>query len=197
MTLQTIPARRGIAARLNAGQSLTVINTHGTQVVDTWAFNAKDMSEFMSMEHSRAQMRKLCLEVGDSYMTNLRRPILTVTADTSPGRHDTLIASCDVHRYHALGYQGHHDNCTENLGVALAALGLKATETPAPLNLFMNIPWALDGKLTWAEPLSRPGDRVTFRAEMDAVVAFSACPMDLLPINGKDCVIQDAHFEIR
>jgi uncharacterized protein YcgI (DUF1989 family) len=195
--LQTIPARRGIAARLNAGQSITVINTHGTQVVDAWAFNAKDVAEFMSMEHSRAQVRKLCLEVGDSYMTNLRRPILTVVADTSPGRHDTLIASCDVHRYHALGHQGHHDNCTENLATALAALGLKATETPAPLNLFMNIPWALDGKLTWSEPLSKPGDRVTLRAEMDAVVAFSACPMDLLPINGKDCIIRDAHFEIR
>lgn len=197
MMLETIPARRGIAARLKARQSVTVVNTFGTQVVDTWAFNAKDIAEFMSMEHSRAQVRKLCLEVGDSYMTNLRRPILTVTADSSPGRHDTLIASCDQHRYRALGHQGHHDNCTENLGAALAAIGLTPNETPAPLNLFMNIPWALDGKLTWGEPLSKPGDRVTLRAEMDTVVVFSACPMDLLPINGKDCIIHDAHFEIR
>jgi uncharacterized protein YcgI (DUF1989 family) len=193
---QTIPARRGIAARLKAGQSITVINTFGTQVVDAWAFNATDVAEFMSMEHSRAQVRKLCLDVGDSYMTNLRRPILTVVADTSPGRHDTLIASCDQHRYRALGHKGHHDNCTENLTFALAELGLKPTETPSPLNLFMNIPWALDGKLTWGEPISKPGDRITLRAEMDAIVVFSACPMDLLPINGKDCIIRDAHFEI-
>ena len=196
MAQQTIPARRGVAARLKAGQSITVINTHGTQVVDAWAFNAADVAEFMSMEHSRAQVRKLCLELGDTYMTNLRRKILTVVADTSPGRHDTLIASCDQHRYHALGHKGHHDNCTENLGFALAELGLKPTETPSPLNLFMNIPWALDGKLTWGEPISKPGDRITLRAEMDAVVVFSACPMDLLPINGRDCIIRDAHFEI-
>lgn len=193
---QTIPARRGIAARLKAGQSITVINTFGTQVVDAWAFNAADVAEFMSMEHSRAQVRKLCLDVGDSYMTNLRRPILTVVADTSPGRHDTLIASCDRHRYHALGHKGHHDNCTENLAFAMAELGLKPTETPSPLNLFMNIPWALDGRLTWGEPISKPGDRITLRAEMDAIIVFSACPMDLLPINGKDCIIRDAHFEI-
>ena len=33
-TLQTIPARRGKAVRLNKGQSVKVINTHGNQVVD-------------------------------------------------------------------------------------------------------------------------------------------------------------------
>ena len=50
----TIPARRGKAAFVAAGQVIRVINTHGEQVVDTWAFNRHDMTEFMSMEHSRA-----------------------------------------------------------------------------------------------------------------------------------------------
>lgn len=49
-----IPARSGKAARVSQGQSVTVINTHGSQVVDTWAFNAEDLGEWMSMEHSRA-----------------------------------------------------------------------------------------------------------------------------------------------
>ena len=40
----TIPARRGKAARVNKGQSVKVINTHGEQVVDTWAFNADDLN---------------------------------------------------------------------------------------------------------------------------------------------------------
>lgn len=194
--LQVVPARHGVATQVPAGRSITVINTHGTQVVDTWAFAAADIGEFMSMEHSRAQFRKLCAGIGDSFVTNHRRPILTLTADTSPGRHDTLIASCDLPRYQALGHHGHHDNCTDNLWLAMKSLGLTPTETPAPLNLFMNIPWALDGRLTWGEPLSRPGDRITLRAEMDVIVALSACPMDLLPINGKDCRIQDAHFVV-
>ena len=192
----TIPARKGLAVKIKAGQTFTVVNTHGTQVVDTWAFNAADMAEFMSMEHTRAGLRRLCTRVGDAYLTNKRRPILTVTDDTSPGRHDTLVAACDVYRYHQLGPAGHHDNCTANLAEALAALGLKATETPAPLNLFMNIPWELNGDLFWNEPMTLPGDGITFRAEIDAVVAFSACPMDLLPINGKDCVIRDAHVVV-
>ena len=49
-----IPARRGKAALVAAGQTVTVINTHGEQVVDTWAFNRTDLDEFMSNEHTRA-----------------------------------------------------------------------------------------------------------------------------------------------
>ena len=195
-TTSIVPARKGLAIKIAKGQSFSVVNTHGTQVVDTWAFNAADLAEFMSMEHTRAGLRRLCARTGDAYLTNKRRPILTVTDDTSPGRHDTLVAACDVHRYHQLGHQGHHDNCTENLADALKALGLKATETPAPLNLFMNIPWELNGDMFWNEPMSLPGDAVTLRAEMDAIVAFSCCPMDLLPINGKDGLIQDVEIRL-
>ena len=73
-----IPARRGKAAYLAAGQTIRVINTHGEQVVDTWAFNRHDMTEFMSMEHSRATLRHLIPRIGDALLTNHRRPILTV-----------------------------------------------------------------------------------------------------------------------
>jgi len=36
--LQLIPARRGAATILHAGQSIKIINTSGHQVIDTWAF---------------------------------------------------------------------------------------------------------------------------------------------------------------
>ena len=48
----------------------------------------------------------------------------------------------------------------------------------------MNIPWAADGTLGFAAPQARPGGYVRLRAEMDLVIAFSACPQDILPING-------------
>jgi len=47
--LVEIPARRGRAARVAAGRHVRVVNTHGTQVIDTWAFAARDPSEWMSM----------------------------------------------------------------------------------------------------------------------------------------------------
>ena len=192
----TIPARSGKAARLIAGQSVKVINTHGEQVVDAWAFNAEDLSEFMSMEHWRPTVLRIIPEVGDALVTNRRRPILTLTEDTSAGVHDTLMAACDDHRYRLLGCTEYHDNCTDNLFAGMKELGLTPPEVPSPLNLFMNIP-VIDGRrLEFREPESRPGGYVTLRAEIDCVVAFSACPQDILPINGKACTPTEAHFQI-
>ena len=44
-----VPARSGKAVKLQAGWSVKLINTLGSQVVDTWAFNAKDLGEHMSI----------------------------------------------------------------------------------------------------------------------------------------------------
>jgi uncharacterized protein YcgI (DUF1989 family) len=84
-TVHLIPARSGVADRVRKGQVLTVINTHGSQVVDTWAFCAGDMAEFMSMEHSRGAMLRVNPRPGDTLRSNRRRPILTVVQDTSGG----------------------------------------------------------------------------------------------------------------
>ena len=194
--MSTIPARRGAAARVRAGQHIRVVSTHGTQVVDTWAFSAADPTEWMSMEASRAWFLKLRAAVGDSFLTNRRRPILTLAEDTSGGAHDTLMAACDRERYGLLGVKGHHDNCRDNLHAALKELGVTVPATPSPLNVFMNIPWTADGRLAWAEPVSAPGSYVRFRAEMDLIVAFSACPQDILPINGRTGTTTEAHFSI-
>jgi uncharacterized protein YcgI (DUF1989 family) len=191
-----IPARRGKAIRLRAGQSVKVINTFGQQVVDTWAFAAADVREFMSMEHTRIYISRIIPKIGDPLVTNRRRPILTLVEDTSGGIHDTLVAACDRWRYELLGCVDYHDNCTDNLAAGLAELGLTPPETPAPLNLFMNIP-VIDGNaIDVLPPVSTPGSYVTLRAELDCVVAFSACPQDMVPINGAAMTPTAAHFEV-
>jgi uncharacterized protein YcgI (DUF1989 family) len=192
----TIPARKGKAVALAKGQRLKVINTHGEQVVDTWAFNRHDLNEFMSMEHTRASLLRVIPRKGDRLFTNKRRPILTLVDDTSPGIHDTVIAACDRYRYEELGCKGYHDSCTDNLAAAMRELGLEPPETPSPLNLWMNIPIKADGSLSFDPPVSKKGDYVVLQAEMDAVVAFSACPQDVLPINGVGRAPTEAHFEV-
>ena len=192
-----IPARRGKAAQVARGQHVKVINTHGEQVVDTWAFNRANPSEFLSMEHTRAHTLRIVPRVGDVLRTNQRRPILTLVEDTSGGIHDTLIAACDRYRYAFLGVEGYHDNCADNLAAALAELGMTAPPVPSPLNLFMNIPWSQEGGLSFAAPAKPvPGGYVLLRAEMALVIAFSACPQDVLPINGKAGRTVEAHFTI-
>jgi uncharacterized protein YcgI (DUF1989 family) len=184
MTATIVPARRGRAFELARGDALRVINTHGSQVVDTWALSSADPREHLSMEHTRAVLQSLRLRVGDALQSSERRPMLTLVEDTSPGVHDTLIAACDVERYRQLGFEGHHDNCHDNFETALRELGREVRAVPAPLNLFENVGWTDDGELSFVAPVSSPGDAVTLRAEMDLIVILSACPQDMIPVNG-------------
>ncbi len=195
-TQYLVPARQGRAVRLEQGQHLKVINTHGTQVCDLWAFCASSTSEFLSMEHVRPWLNRMTPRVGDVLVTNHRRPILTLLEDTSPGVHDTTIASCDVYRYYTLGVVGYHDNCADNLRMALKAIGMRAPEIPSPFNCWMNTPYAPDGSLSWLPTVAKAGDYLVFQAELDCVVVMSACPQDLVPVNGLECVPHDLHFEV-
>lgn len=195
-SMQTVPARKGRAVKLRAGQSIEIVNTHGQQVVDFWCFSRADPREFLSMEHLRPVLGRISPREGDALVTNRRRPILHFVEDTSPGVHDTLIAACDEHRYRQLGCEGHHDNCTENLFDAMQEIGIQPPECPAPLNLWMNIPVDAEGGIAFEESPARPGDRVVLRAEMDCIAVMSACPQDMVPINGKDCTPRDVHFRV-
>lgn len=195
----TVPAGHGKAVRLRLNEGLRIINTHGTQVVDCWAWNAHDLDEFMCMEASRVWNQRLCPIVGDSFVTNLRNPILTVIEDTSPGVHDTFMAACDRRRYELLGVKAYHRNCCDNMVEGMLALGVTP---PRPIlasfNIFMNIRVQADGNSLLTLPAeSRPGDAISLRAEMDCYVALSACPQDIVKIHGKhDSTPRDVELRI-
>ena len=190
-----VPARGGHAVLVPRGRAVKLINTLGSQVVDTWAFQADDMTECMSMEHTRVMLGRLNPRQGDALFSNRRRPLLSIIEDTSPGVHDTLRAACDPVRYRLLGFDT-HASCTDNLVEALARLGMKAQHLPCPLNMFENCPVSPDGTLEVVPPPAQAGDYVVLRAEEDAVVVFSACPMDVFPTNGADCVPKPIAFEM-
>ncbi|MEQ9639697.1 MAG: urea carboxylase-associated family protein [Alphaproteobacteria bacterium] len=181
-----VPAGHGKAFRRSAGQAVKLVNTHGTQVVDCWALNAYDLAEWQSNDCTRVANLRINPRCGDTLLTNLRRPILTIEADTSPGIHDTLMAACDRWRYERLGVVGYHRNCQDNFAEGLAEIGVTPSfKAPAPFNIFMNIPVGEDrNSLDFQPTACRPGDYVVLRAEMDCIVVFSACPQDIAPING-------------
>ena len=192
--LAKIPARCGAATHLRKGQKVKIINTHGSQVVDFWAFNADHPGEFMSMEHCRVWLGHYRPKPGDVLITNQRRNILRFLEDTSPGVHDTMMAACDRFRYEQLGCTDYHDNCTHNLWEALAAVRFKPTETPCPFNLWQNTPVDSTGGIEQLRTVSKRGDFVLFKALMDVVLCFSACPQDIVQINsGRP---KNAHYQI-
>jgi uncharacterized protein YcgI (DUF1989 family) len=171
----------------------------------------------MSMCHCRASLLKITPAVGDVMVSQKRAPMVKLVEDTSPGVHDTLIAACDRWRYSGLGVEGYHESCTDNFWDALDSLSTSSSlsteekealdgmrvkiggNVPDPFNLFMNIPITQDGEgakrsISFEEPKTKAGDYVVLEALRDVVVVMSACPQDVLTINGKNPV--DAHFQV-
>jgi uncharacterized protein len=177
-----VPAGGWRAIRLTAGDIFRVTNTHGGQVVDTWAFVPPAGSEYLSMEHSRPALRTIRARPGSDFVSNLRRPVLRFSRDTSPGVHDMTMPPCDPARYDQLGAPG-HANCLENLHAALRGSGISAPVTPGPLNLFQASPIHPDGSITFEPSPALPGDLVELEALVDLVAVVSVCPMDIMPIN--------------
>ena len=172
--------------QVKAGSRFRAVDVEGKQCGDLFAFCTSNVSEFASAEHTRVSTGRLFPKVGEQFVTNRRRPILTFLEDTSPGKHDMFVAACDPTRFELLGVKGWHASCQENLQLAMAEFGRPDIEIPQPINVFTNIALRGDGTLDWQPALSRPGDAVTFRAELDCYVVLSACPQDIIPINDKN-----------
>ncbi|MCS0502782.1 urea carboxylase-associated family protein [Ancylobacter mangrovi] len=191
-----LPAAHGKAICLRAGWRVRVVNPHGTQALDFWAFNAADPSEFLSMDNVRSFNSVAYVEKETALVTTQRRPIVCMTEDTSAGQHDTLLCACNPAIYRELGVKGYHRSCSDNLHEALGEIGWKVPFTPAPLNMFMSVDVRPDGSLDRILPRSKPGAHVELRAEFDAVLVFSNCPQDVTTINGPDRTPRDCVLEI-
>jgi len=178
-----VPAGEGRAVLVREGHHVRVVDVEGGQVGDLFAVALADPGEYASASHTRVAIAKLFPRPGDPVMTNRRRPILSVTADTSPGRHDMLYAACDPARYALLGAQSSHRSCAENLRQALDAHGVTLPVVPQPLNVFMDVRPGEDGILTSHPASSARGDYIAFQAHMDCLVVLSSCPMDIVPIS--------------
>lgn len=194
--LIVLPARSGCAIHLEQGMKLQVINTHGNQVVDTWALNALNINEYMSMAQTRRMLWKLWPQEGDRLFSNRRTPMIVIERDTSPGIHDTLFDCCDEWVYANYGCAPGHANCRDNFKASVKEFISEPIEASQPLNLWMNVTVDRKMNLSLIPPVSKPGDYVIFKALMDVHIILSACPMDVTPVNGENCEPVEVHYRI-
>ncbi len=65
----------------------------------------------------------------------------------------------------------------------MAAYGI-IVHQPFSFNTFMDYDISQDGLITYKETLSKPGDYIDLKAEVDVIVAISNCPQELSVVNG-------------
>ena len=185
-----VPAQSGKAIRVKSGALIAVVDIEGAQVGDAFAIADDDSEEYLSPAHTRQMHRRLFPHLGEPFVTNRLRPILTMVSDTSPGIHDMMFAACAPATYRVkFGVRGWHPSCEENFHLALKQLGLEFGRIPDPVNIFQNSP-VLEGHggdLELRTARSAAGNRVVFRAEMNLIFVLTACSSDIAPTNGGIC----------
>ena len=174
--VNVIQPRTGAAFRLNRGQRLRVIDPQGEQVSDMLVFNAHDTREVISSGRTLDYASKLFLTTGDPLYSNRSNIMLRIVEDTV-GRHDFLLTPCSKDTFRIIyGDEHPHHGCFGNLSHALEPYGIAPDQIPVAFNIFMNVQVNGDsGELRVDPPMSKAGDHILFEAEMDVIVALTAC----------------------
>ncbi len=171
-----IPPRSGTSLKLAKGQVLTVIDPEGEQVSDLIAYNAHDTKEYLSSGRSIDYASRIFLTTGDILYSNRSNPMLKIVRD-DVGRHDFSLTPCSKEMFRILYKDDEpHHGCQGNLEQAMARHGVGPDRIPVAFNVFMHVDVnSKTGEIRVLPPLSRPGDSASFRAEMDLIVALTAC----------------------
>lgn len=179
MTHEIAP-RSGVAFELAAGRTLTVIDPEGGQVADLLAFNRGNIGEALSSGRTIDYASRIYIGLGDPLYSNRSNIMLTIVHD-DVGRHDFLLTPCSAEMFRILyGDEHPHRGCFGNLAAALAPWGIAPDAIPIAFNCFMNVPVNGEtGAISVEPPLSKAGDRIVFRAEMDLVIGLTACSAPL------------------
>lgn len=188
--------REACTFRVPAGSFFRIMSVGGPQVGDLNLWNANDLSERFYSGKTRA-LHGTHVTTGERLWSSFPtlRPMATIVEDTlewygldayGGSVHDVIGTRCDPYTGNLLSGVQYHYCCHSNLTRALAdATGLSLAEAEPHvhdvLNVFMCTGFTRDtGQYFMKASPVRPGDHLTFFAEMDLLGALSACP-------GGDC----------
>lgn len=205
--VEKIPPQSGTAFILRKGQYLQVIDPIGEQVADLFCFNFNDRQESLSSGRTIDYASSILIREGNTLYSNRSNPMFSFLKDTC-GRHDFLLTPCSQEMFEKLyNHKGHHPSCFENLYKNFDPFSIPADSIGTTLNIFMNVAFSEDGKLEVRPPLSKAGDYVVLRAEMDLIVGLTACSAGqsnnftykpiyyrVLDSWEEECMATDTHF---
>lgn len=184
---EIVSARAPWRHRVDAGQTLRIVDLQGNQAVDFLLYAAADDAERYSAQDTIAAQANIFLRAGSTLLSNDGRAMMTIAA-TSVEYHDTIGGACSCES-NSLRY-GHHTkaqhSCVDNFLEANLRDGRGKRDMVSNVNFFMNVPVEPDGVLGIVDGISAPGLTVDLRADMDVIVIVSNCPQINNPCNGFD-----------
>jgi uncharacterized protein YcgI (DUF1989 family) len=191
---EVVPKNSGAAFEVRKGQRLRIA---GKSIVDFVAFNLDDLSERFDQARTKTNQVKIFITAGDTLFSKRNNPMLTIVEDSFiEGRHDLQKGMCSRKRFEMVARgaakrvfaEGVDINpkkpeeipdhgCWENLSNAVKPWNISADDVPSPFNIFQCMRIDPETGIMY-DTMIRPKEEahVDFRAEMDLLVAVSACP---------------------
>ena len=185
-----IPANSGWGAEMTQGQ---VLRFTAMTIIDFVCLNKANPRERFDQARTKTLNSTIWISAGDILYSKFDTPMMTILEDhlAAIGRHDLQYGTCSGPRYARAAEEGrmnqyHHGDdipvpdhgCWENLQSALVKpYGVKPEDIPSPLNLFQHVEIdARTGEIKHSAIRPAQPIQVDLRAEIDLIVAASACP---------------------
>jgi len=178
--LKIIPPRSSVSFLLAKGQRLKVVDIEGEQVSDFICYNQSDTKEYLSSGRTIDYAETIFLTTGHPFYSNRSNVMFRIIEDTV-GRHDFLLTPCSSDTFRIIyGHTHPHRGCHGNLSESLRGFGITPDEIPICFNIFMHVDVnGASGKISVLPPKSKAGDYVVLQAEMDLIVAMTACSAEM------------------
>lgn len=171
-----VPACEPWSAHIGKGDILRIIDLQGQQAVDFLCYSAADPTDRYNAANTIKLNKNIYLGKACILWSVRANPMVTIVEDTCASSHDTLYGCCSIEvdqvRFDKTNTQG----CQSNFESELAKHGMGAKDIVANINFFMYVPVEPDGAIAIADSMSKPGNYVDLRAEMDLLVVISNCP---------------------
>jgi uncharacterized protein len=191
---RVVAKNSGAAFEVRKGQRLRIA---GKSIVDFVAFNLHDLNERFDQARTKTNQVKIFISTGDALYSKRNNPMMTIVEDTfKEGRHDLQKGMCSRKRFEMVAQgaskrifaEGIDINPKkaeeipdhgywENLSAAVKPWNISPDDVPSPFNIFQCMRIDPETGIMY-DTMIRPKNEahVDFRAEMDCLVAVSACP---------------------
>jgi len=180
-----IARERGKAFEVRKGEILRVSCPHGPQVADMNIFNLHQPREMFWSGRTRL-IERAHPTVGNRLWSTPPRmvPMFTIIADTvehtslphNARCHDLMFCRCNGRMLEMLSGAVSPPNCQDNLAHAIEPFGLDPSYVHDAFNIFMTTGLNDKDRFFFLQSAAKQGDYVEMHAEMDCLVAISACP---------------------
>ena len=165
---------------------MRITDVHGQQGVDFLCYNADDTSERYNAPNTIKAAENIHITQGSVLYSDYANPLMTVIADTSSGRHDTIAGCCSSWSNEMLYRVSNARGCRENFLDALAKHGMGWRDIVPNINFFCSVPVYENGSTessVFVEGPSVAGDYIELRAESNVLAIISNCPQVNNPCN--------------